>query len=196
MTDQMFFPGLEPLPAAERNDRLFFGLFLDTGMDQKIGQTARKLRTEQGLSGEPLKAGRFHVTLFHLDDYAGLPAETVAAAREAAATLEIAPFEIVFDRVMSFAGKPGSLPFVLRMAQENAALMELQQLLVLALKKAGVVRKARGNFVPHVTLLYDRLSVGEQAIDPIRWTVDEFVLIHSLLGKTQHIPLGRWPLRG
>jgi 2'-5' RNA ligase len=50
-------------------------------------------------------------------------------------------------------------------------------------------------FTPHVTLLYDDRMVPEQAVEPISWRVREFVLTHSLLGKTQHVELGRWPLR-
>lgn len=47
---------------------------------------------------------------------------------------------------------------------------------------------------PHVTLLYDDRHVAEHAVDTIRWTVQEFVLVHSLVGQTLYIPLGRWPL--
>ncbi len=47
---------------------------------------------------------------------------------------------------------------------------------------------------PHVTMLYDRRLVAEQTIEPVRWTVGGFTLIHSLLGRTEHIPLGRWAL--
>jgi 2'-5' RNA ligase len=35
--------------------------------------------------------------------------------------------------------------------------------------------------------------VEEYPIDPICWTVNEFVLIHSMHG---HVHLARWPLRG
>jgi 2'-5' RNA ligase len=31
-------------------------------------------------------------------------------------------------------------------------------------------------------------------IEPIRWTVRDFVLVHSLRGRTMHIPLERWRL--
>jgi len=62
-----------------------------------------------------------------------------------------------------------------------------------ALAKAGVGARQS---TPHLTLLYDARRVDEQPIDPIRWTVREFVLVHSLLGQTRYIPLGKWPLRG
>jgi 2'-5' RNA ligase len=42
-----------------------------------------------------------------------------------------------------------------------------------------------------VTLLYDECGIKEQPIEPISWTVNEFVLVHSLLGKGRYIPLGK-----
>ena len=52
--------------------------------------------------------------------------------------------------------------------------------------KAGLGRHAEPNFTPPVTLLYDCQCVAEQAI---RWTFREFILVHSLLSRTQHVPL-------
>jgi len=53
---------------------------------------------------------RLHVTLFSLG---GLPDQLVAKACEAIGEVRAAPFEISFDRTMSFRGQPGSRPFVL-----------------------------------------------------------------------------------
>jgi 2'-5' RNA ligase len=36
--------------------------------------------------------------------------------------------------------------------------------------------------------------VPEQKIEPVEWTVREIVLVHSLLGRTEHRPLARWTL--
>jgi 2'-5' RNA ligase len=43
-------------------------------------------------------------------------------------------------------------------------------------------------------MLYDRNLIPEQVIEPVRWTVGGFTLVHSRLGRTEHIPLGRWTL--
>jgi 2'-5' RNA ligase len=51
-------------------------------------------------------------------------------------------------------------------------------------------------FTPHITLLYDDKNVVETPIDPINCAADEVVLVHSLLGQTRHIPLGRWKMKG
>ena len=61
-----------------------------------------------------------------------------------------------------------------------------------ALTRCGLRRVANTNFTPHVTLLYDARGVDEYPIEPIFWTVTEFVLIHSVKG---HDYRGRWPLQ-
>ena len=53
-------------------------------------------------------------------------------------------------------------------------------------------RLATREFTPHVTLLYAERRVEEYPIEPIRWMVNEFVLVHS---KNGHAHLARWPLR-
>jgi 2'-5' RNA ligase len=47
-----------------------------------------------------------------------------------------------------------------------------------------------------MTLLYDPRTIDPRAIDPVRWTLTEFVLVDSLRGETKHVQLARWPLRG
>lgn len=48
-----------------------------------------------------------------------------------------------------------------------------------------------------MTLLYDRKAVPPTSLDqPVSWTAQEFLLIHSLLGKTEHHIIDRWPLLG
>jgi 2'-5' RNA ligase len=54
---------------------------------------------------------------------------------------------------------------------------------------------AQASFTPHMTLAYDRHHIEKRLLEKkIRWTVREFFLVHSLLGKTQHEELGKWPL--
>jgi 2'-5' RNA ligase len=55
----------------------------------------------------------------------------------------------------------------------------------------GMKRLAKREFTPHVTMLYAERRVEECPIEPIRWMVNEFVLIHSRNGHTH---LARWPL--
>lgn len=181
-------------PPAKPTDRLFFAIFPSADVAARIEQLALHLRSKHGLKGKLLATGRFHVTLHHLGDFVGLPQGIVAAACEAAASVAMPPFEVTFDRALSF-NRPSNRPFVLRGGDGLAALMTFQQALSTALNHAGLGGgKANAHFTPHVTLLYDDHGVTEQAIEPIAWTAHEFVLVRSLIGKTQHIPLARWPL--
>jgi 2'-5' RNA ligase len=192
MPEQSFLPGFEAAPRP--TDRLFFAIYPDASTAAQIAQLAQQLRTEHGLQGKPLKPERLHVTLHHLGDYAGLPQDLVEVARAAAASVAAAPFDITFDRVASFTSAPRNRPFVLRGDHGLAALLAFQQSLGEALKKTVLGRWAKPGFTPHVTLLYDDRSVPEQAVTPVSWTAHEFVLVHSLIGQTLHVPLARWPL--
>lgn len=191
-------PGQSSLPGfdddAKPTDRLFFALFPDAQAAGRIAECAQQLRAELGLHGTPLKTGRFHITLHHLGDYAGLPQGVVEMASRAAAAVKAAPFSVTFDRAASFSSSPRNRPFVLRGDASLADLMAFQRALGVEMTRAGLGRWAKPAYTPHVTLLYDDRAVAEQAVEPITWTAGEFVLVRSLIGQTQHIPLARWPL--
>jgi 2'-5' RNA ligase len=196
MADQLLFPGFEPPPATKPTDRLFLGIFLSPTAAVRGALLAGRLRQDLGLRGRPLAPERLHVTLHHIDDYAGLPGRVVEAICEAAASVRMNPFEVEFDRVASFTGRPGNRPMVLRGGAGLADLMAFQRQLGAAVARARVGRPVAAQFTPHVTVLYDDVQVEDRAVEPIRWTVSEFALVHSLLGQTRHIPLARWSLGG
>ena len=196
MPDQPSFPGFELRPPSRRTDRLFLGVFPDLDAAERAASLSRSLRKELNLRGRPLPPERLHITLHHIDDYAGLPQWVVAAICDAAGTVGMGPFEVEFDRVASFSGRPGNRPLVLRGGDGLAELMKFQRGLGTAITRARVGRPVASQFTPHVTLLYDDIQVEERAVEPIRWTVSEFILVHSLLGQRRHVPLARWSLSG
>lgn len=194
MPEQSLLPGFDAAP--QLTDRLFFAIFPEAQAATQIASLAQQLREEHGLRGKPLKTERFHVTLHHLGDYAGLPQDLVEVACAAAAGIAAAPFDVTFERAASFSTAPRNRPFVLRGGDGVASLIAFQQTLGDALKKTVLGRWAKPAYTPHVTLLYDDRSVPEQPVPAVSWTASEFVLIHSLIGQTLHVPLARWPLRG
>ncbi|SFJ60296.1 2'-5' RNA ligase family protein [Caulobacter sp. UNC279MFTsu5.1] len=175
-------------------DRLFFAIFPDPATAASIARQADALRAAHQLSGRPLAPERFHVTLHHLGDHAGVRRDIVAMAGEAAEAMTTSPFEVVFDRAASFHNG-GNNPYVLQGGEGLDALKTFQRDLGLAMARAGLGKLVDRSFTPHVTMLYDRRLVAEQALLPIRWTVGGFTLVHSLLGRTEHVPLARWALR-
>lgn len=161
----------------------------------RIAGMAGWLRSEMHVEARLLRTGRLHITLHHLGDFARVPEVTVARACAAATSIDVPPFGVTLDRVSSFNGRPGHHPLVLTGSAGLDALTGLQQGLGEALRGAGL-RVSRARFTPHLTLLYDEGRVHPRAIAPISWTVREFVLIHSWLGKTHYDVKGRWPLKG
>ncbi len=191
-------PELPPGPCftvpPKLTDNLFLALFPSAEAAMHITQRAHHLRMKHGLRGRPLATHRFHVTLFPFRIYPDVGENELLVrgvhAGAASVAAWVPPFEVRFDRAGSFAGRPGHRPLVLRDSGNNAALMEFHDHLGRALGSG----KAR--FTPHVTLLYDRLSAVEEPVEPVSWKVNEFVLVHSLVGQTRYLPLARWTLRG
>jgi RNA 2',3'-cyclic 3'-phosphodiesterase len=189
--NQFDFRGLDPV----RRDRLFFALLPDASAARRAEQIAESLRGACGLTGEPM-SGRFHVSLFGLGDYAGIPDALVAQAGVAAAAVIEAPFRITFDRAASFAAKGPNLPLVLRAGHSAFSLVSFRNALGRAMICNGLAPWVSPRCLPHMTLLYDRRNVELRPVAPLEWIARDFVLVHSPVGRGKHIVLGRWPLCG
>jgi 2'-5' RNA ligase len=174
--------------ASSDGARLFLAAIPDAATAARIHRLAGVLKRAHRFSGKLIEPARLHVSLFFLG---GLPEQDIQAAHVAAADVRTEPFEVSFDRTASFRGKRGSRPFVLVGDNGLQRLISFREMLGAALLQRGLRRLANTNFTPHVTLLYDARSVEEYPIEPISWTVREFVLIRSLRG---HDRLARWPL--
>lgn len=168
--------------------RLFFGAVPDPDARAKIDRLAEILKRAHRFTGTPIKQDCLHVSLLGL----GSPsADLVRTGHEVAAAVRMPRFDVAFDRTVSFRGKPGQLPFVLVAGDGWRALQSLRRQLVEALMRKAIKGGAHRAFTPHVTLWYGEREIAERPIEPIGWTVREFVLIHSLRG---HTCLARWPL--
>jgi 2'-5' RNA ligase len=62
--------------------------------------------------------------------------------------------------------------------------------------KQGCLPKFESGNSPHITLLYDKRLIPEHAIEPVRWTAGEIVLVESHVGEGRYSFLGRWNLGG
>lgn len=179
---------------ASQKDRIFFAALPDAATATGIHALAEELKAEHGFSGTLILPEHLHVTLFHLGDWHALPTEVVEIARKAAAEVALAPFDVTFSRAQSFSNRTGVYPFVLTTAKDIAAWTPLHGALGAALKRHGLGGATQGEFEPHITLLRDaKKAKAAPVTPPVTWTVRDFVLVHSLLGKTTHIYLGRWP---
>lgn len=175
-------------------DRLFFAVFPDAGAAARIVELGQELRCQHRLRGKVMVAERLHVSLHHIGDYAQAPDQRIVAlARDVAASVRLPAFSVEFNGAMSFRGRPDNQPFVLLGDDGTIGLAMLQQALGTALEKAGLGRCA-AHFTPHVTLMYGDRLVADRSVSPVSWRVNEFVLVHSLLGRSRYLALGRFPL--
>ena len=175
--------------ASSGSGRLFLAIVPDPAAAERIYRLASVLKRAHRFDGKLIPPDRLHISLFSLT---GLPNPQVGAACEAAKDFRAEPFEVSFDRTTSFRGGPGNRPFVLIGEEGLRRLQSFRQMLAAALTRGGLRRPANTNFTPHVTLLYDARSVDEYPVEPVVWTVAEFVLVYSLKG---HRHIARWSLR-
>ncbi len=114
--------------------RLFLAALPDAATATRIFRLVRILKCAHGFSGRLIEAERLHVSLFFLselsDDIPYLP-------HGVAGEMHIAPFDVCFDRTVSFRGRTGSRPFVLVGDQGVNRLKSFRQGLGIKLAREG-----------------------------------------------------------
>ena len=128
-------------------------------------RAARRVRSER----PPILPRHIHSTLWHVcDDFSPPPPALIATLTTCAKRVSMPAFRVSFDRVESFTG--GAL--VLRGEEGVIGLELLYENLT-----AALCMKGTRSFVPHVTLLRDkRHLLPSIPVEPVEWTVTEFVL--------------------
>lgn len=180
----------------QRSERLFLGVRLDGDTARRVERFRRGFCAEHDVEGSLRPRELLHISLHFIGDFARLPSAVIHGARRAGQTVALPPFDVTLNHVQSFEvnppkhGKPGRHALVL--LGESAPLVELHHALGSALRDWGL--KATDHFTPHVTLLYGPKVVLKRTIDPIRFTVEDFSLIHSERGRSRYNTLGNWSL--
>src|ERR1700753_2378947 len=143
-----------------RDGRLYFCAVPDSEAPAKIARLTVVLRRAHGFSGKLIQPDRLHVSLLFLGSFPGPPSEDmVRIGQEIGAAVRMPRFDIVFDRTVSFRGKPGQRPFVLIGDDGRSALQSLREQMVEALKRTAPKGWARRAFTPHVTLWYGESQI-------------------------------------
>jgi RNA 2',3'-cyclic 3'-phosphodiesterase len=146
-------------------------------------------------SGERFRGNTLHMTIQGIANTKFLDTGLVEQARLAASALRVAPFELCFDRLMTFGGGMGSRALVLGTDGRNDCANDLAAALHESLREAGFMLPRRRSIVPHVTLAYGVGFAETRCLaEPVRWTIRDITLIDSLQGQGRHVPLGNWPL--
>lgn len=173
----------------------FFALSPDADVRQQLNRVADDLRINDSLNGSWIASERYLLILHQLGQFPEAHPDLVKRALVAAGNTQMKAFTLQLDHFMSFDSKTGKFPCVLTSKYELAELKSFWQLLKENLFSQRLGQHVAPSFTPHTTLLYSRQPIVKtHAIMPIQWRVTDFVLIESLVGKSEHIELGRWPL--
>jgi 2'-5' RNA ligase len=170
-----------------QGDTLFLAIKPDEEAAGRIYRVAKNIKQARGFAGDLIDQERLHTTLFFLGPYEDFSEEMIAWIHRAAAELKAAPFEVTFDRTMSFVNRRDNYAFVLVGDGGVDRLRAFHRLLGAEMTRNGLRRWVHTISTPHVTLLYDKRIVEEQPIEPISWIVREVVLVRSLHGQHRHV---------
>jgi 2'-5' RNA ligase len=175
-------------PASQAQSlRLFFALWPDDATRDALNRTGKWLHQHWG--GRRMRADTLHITLAFLGS---TPTEQLNDLIACADSVQSEAFELVLDQAgywrhnrIGWLGA-GEMP---------APHLELVSALNVALQAAGFPVDPRPH-VPHVTLL--RKSMGGEVVPcmPVRWPVNDFVLVKSRTESdgAQYEVIWRWPL--
>lgn len=142
--------------------------------------------------GQHMRIDRLHMTIGILDDLPSVPGDLVPALRMVGERVAADPFPCLFDRVVGGRGI-----VTLRPGRRSKPLAALFGQIETGLRRAGIGLREDYRFSPHVTLSYRaNAEPFTAAIHGYGWLVEDVLLIHSLVGRTEHRELGRWPLKG
>jgi RNA 2',3'-cyclic 3'-phosphodiesterase len=179
---------------ARPDDRIFFAALPDPGAKAEMARRVSRICGDR-MTANGFDTARLHVSLCFLATGADMSPQIEQRARDAASTVRMRPFTAAFNCITRFSKGDGKRPLVLLGDDGVAGLTALQRSLGLAMRNAGLGHREQPGYTPHVTLLYGTFPIDVQTIEPVRWTVRDFVLVQSHRGEGRHSHLGRWPLR-
>jgi 2'-5' RNA ligase len=173
--------------------RLFFAVFPDDPARRAIARVAEDLRSRRMVRGRWIDPSRYHMTLHFLGDDPELRQDLVDRAIAAAMKVKLPAFELKLDHLGSFQRRKP--PGILRCADGVMPVHALWQALRRELIHIGLGVVLEQDFTPHITMFYgDGARLEPAAIEPIAWTVREFVLVHSVVDRKDYRILARWSL--
>jgi 2'-5' RNA ligase len=189
MSSQLNLFGIDPPSPPRRSEpskkhQLFCAIQPPAEATSHALDIRNSLCRDDGLRGTAVAGSRLHATLHPFGHFDALQKDYIDLLCRLLSTVEQKPFLVTFDLVKSYAS------LVLVPSVKNEALKALSR----AIGRA-VDFKGNWTFSPHITLLYTQQKIADRRIDPISWTVNEFVLIDSIQGETTHNLIKRFPLR-
>lgn len=170
--------------------RLFFALWPDDATRRATVDAATRIANSRRVTGRKIPSERVHLTLLFLGD---VPAAAEARLIDAIARIRAPAFKLTLDQAGCFYR---SRVFWVGPREIPPGLMDLWERLRAAAESAGIPQDYKP-LVPHVTCLRDiKDRIRPVPVDPIRWPVRSFALVHSELGsQPQYHVVSHWPLQ-
>ena len=176
--------------------KLYFAIQPPADVAQQAQDLLRSLQPAEGFTAKATPAARMHVSLNWVGGFHRPPTQVVGKARDVAATVAHAPFDISLNRIGTWQAGERPWPLVLWGDEGVIGVESLHRAIHRALVRLDMAQRREPEFAPHLTLLRDAAVMPEAFIEPVRWTVREFALIQSVYGEGRHDVLGRFPLSG
>jgi 2'-5' RNA ligase len=190
-------------PVWQRADRVvhFFAVLPPEEIRSDLTRLRLQTIERERIVGRPVPSERLHISIARLCDCAPadlpkLMKSTACLADEIASRVTMPRFDVSFDRLQTFIN-------VDKKTRERKSLLVLcdgspsQVSRFYALFRASFARRGvplPKVFNPHLTLYYGNRPIAPRDVAPLRWTVQEFVLVQSFHGQSKHVILKRWPL--
>lgn len=169
-------------------DRFFFALRPPIDLARRIAAFAAQFADDGDSYRIP--ADRLHLTVAITNDFPDYPAAFVETLLRVGDRVAAAPLTVRLDQLVRGARSVLLLPAV-----GQPELRALHRSIADGMASARAPLRDGTGFSPHMTLFYQGGAPLQRRVKPFAWHADELVLIHSLLGRTRHEVLRRWPLR-
>lgn len=131
---------------------------------------------------------RLHVTLAKLLDLHQAKPDALPTVIAALDAFEAAPFPLQFDRIEEHK----AVALRTRAPLPEARAFQKALITHLVVHRAPLTLGTTPE--PHLTIAYQPDRKGGHKTTPIGWTVDEILLVESVVGKATHQEHGRWRL--
>lgn len=159
----------------------------------RIARTTEDILADIGFGGRLVRPNLLHFTLYPVGVYSDVPQPIVDTVRACGDAVRMRPFTVSLNMVKNFRRSYGSPLIVLCGDDGVLGIRTLHETLKGALTKRLGPRRSLP-FEPHMTLSYKAMEIADTPIEPINFTIREFVLVNSRLGRGRHDVLHRWKL--
>lgn len=137
----------------------------------------------------PVPDPQLHLTLLPFPVVREYPDALAERLVETLSRVEMPAFRVIVERLVVGNGRA-----LLQPNERVRGLHSFQRRLAAAVLADGSRSLHGHRFSPHLTLFYGARPDLTAAVDPISWTAEELVLVHSLIGRSEHRTIARWPL--